>query len=51
MVFLYKREGKGLAQVPGSLMGTELGWSLSGSMGNLVKGRGCLLGMASFSKR
>jgi hypothetical protein len=32
-------------------MGVELGWSLSGSAGNLVKGWGCLLGMAPFSKR
>jgi hypothetical protein len=32
-------------------MEVELGWSLSGSTGNLVKGRGYLLGMAPFSKR
>jgi hypothetical protein len=27
-------------------MGVELGWSLSGSTGKLVKGRGYLLGIA-----
>jgi hypothetical protein len=32
-------------------MGVEFGWTLSASEGNLVKGRGCLLGMASSSKR
>jgi hypothetical protein len=45
------REGKGLAHAQGSLIGVELGWSLSGSAGNLLKGRGCVLGMAPFSNR
>jgi hypothetical protein len=36
-----EEEGKRLAQAQGSLMGVELGWSLSGSMGNFAKGQGC----------
>jgi hypothetical protein len=38
---LEKREGKRLAHAQGSLMGVELGWSLSWSAGNFIKGRGC----------
>jgi hypothetical protein len=47
-----KKEGvKGLVHAQGSLIGVELGWSLSGSKGNPVKGQECLLGMAPFSKQ
>jgi hypothetical protein len=40
MVFI-EEEGKRLVHAQGSLMGVELGWSLSWSTGSFAKGQGC----------
>jgi hypothetical protein len=40
MTFI-EEEGKRLAHVQGSLIGMELGWSLSWSVGSFAKGWGC----------